>query len=303
VKAMKNSEQLMEIRSAEVGPTVLILAGVHGDEYEPMIAAAQLKAFIGNNLKKGIVRIMPIVNRSAFKIGARCGEDGLDLARICPGDVNGSISMQYAAMAAEEIQKCDYLIDLHTGGQLFDLYPLAGYMLHEDKTVLAKQRKMARAFGLPLIWGTDPLPEGRTLSVARDYQIPAIYVEFGGPGPVRAKVIDAYIQGCLNILRDLDMLDFIPKSRKRPKYVVEDSTPGGGYLQGKMAAPYDAVFEPTVQVGEQIKAGDRWGIIYDVDTLNPKDILADMDGIVLFIRSIPLVKKGESLGGILKINA
>src|SRR5690606_2627695 len=130
---------------------------------------------------------------------------GLDLARSCPGLLNDSPTNHYAALVSEHISQADFLIDLHTGGQLLDLFPLAGYMLHANKAVLDKQRMMAKAFGLPLVWGTDPAPEGRTLSVARDHQIPAIYAEFGGPGPVREEIIEAYAQGCLHILQELKM--------------------------------------------------------------------------------------------------
>lgn len=299
---MADTAGIWEIRSAEAGPRVLVLAGVHGDEYEPMIAASQLKSQIGSDLNRGSLTIIPIVNKSAFSIGARCGEDGLDLARNCPGDPEGSITLQHAASVAEHIKNADYLIDMHTGGQLFDLYPLAGYMLHENETVLEKQRQMAKAFGLPLIWGTDPLPEGRTLSIARDHHIPAIYVEFGGPGPIRNEVVSAYIQGCLNILSDLRMLDRESTCDSEAKYFVEDNTAGAGYLQGKMASPLDGIFEASVSVGEHIKNGDRWGIVYDAETLTAQDIFADTDGLVLFVRAIPRVKQGDSLGGILKIN-
>ena len=41
---------------------------------------------------------------------------------------------------------------------------------------------MARAFNLPLIWGTDASLEGRSLSVARDAAVPAIYAEYLGGG-------------------------------------------------------------------------------------------------------------------------
>jgi len=300
---MIDSGEIWEIDAAELGPRVLVLAGVHGDEYEPMIAAYQLKNLIGSNLKRGSLTIIPIVNKSAFSIGARCGEDGLDLARNCPGDSLGSITLQHAANVAEHIKNVDYLIDMHTGGQLFDLFPLAGYMLHQNETVLEKQRQMARAFGLPLIWGTDPFPEGRTLSIARDHNIPAIYVEFGGPGPIRKEIVGAYIQGCLNILSDMEMLDLSIKNTSRAKYFVEDDTEGAGYLQGKMASPRDGIFESSVSVGDHINEGDRWGVVYDAETLTAHDVFADSDGLVLFIRAIPKVKQGDSLGGILKINS
>lgn len=296
----KGDLQVVEINSDHEGPLVLIVAGVHGDEYEPILAAAGLPACIAGCLTKGRVRIISVVNRSAFLIGNRCGIDGLDLARSCPGQWDGSPTMHYAAQVSQQIMQADYLIDLHTGGQLFDLYPLTGYMLHPNQEVLDKQRQMAKAFGLPLVWGTDPAPEGRTLSIARDHQIPAIYVECGGPGPVRPATIEAYRQGCLNVLYDLDMME--GTARHRPKYFIEDQEPGAGYLQGKMLSPLEGIFVSAVAVGKEIKQGDLWGTVYDADELSPHEIHADTDGLVLYVRSFPKVKANESLGGILPLN-
>jgi len=76
------------------------------------------------------VTIVPIVNSTAVANGTRCGSDGLDLARVCPGNSQGSVTEMDAAKISALISQSDYLIDLHTGGKLFDIYPLAGYMLH-----------------------------------------------------------------------------------------------------------------------------------------------------------------------------
>src|SRR5699024_3297134 len=101
----------------------------------------------------------------------------------------------------------DYLIDMHTGGLLYDIYPMAGYMLHADPAVLEKQQQMAIASGLPLIWGTDSRPEGRTLSVARDQGIPAIYFEYGGGTGIREHVIATYKEACIRILARLGLFE------------------------------------------------------------------------------------------------
>ena len=55
---------------------------------------------------------------------------------------------------------------------LLAVLPLVGYGLHGDESVLEGQRQMARAFNLPVVWGTDASLEGRSLSVARDANPP-----------------------------------------------------------------------------------------------------------------------------------
>ena len=87
-----------------------------------------------------------------------------------------------AHVLSTAIRAADFLIDLHSGGIACHFYPTVGYCLHADREILAVQRRMARAFNMPVIWGTQARGEGRTLSVARDAGVPAIYAEWMGGG-------------------------------------------------------------------------------------------------------------------------
>ena len=290
------------IDSGYEGPSVLITAGVHGDEHEPIIAANNLIGILSKQLKKGKVTIVPIVNTTAVANGSRYGSDGLDLARACPGNSQGSVTEVDAAKISAIIVQSDYLIDMHTGGKLFDIYPLAGYMLHPDHNVLEQQRAMAMAFGLPIIWGTDHAPNGRTLSVARDHNIPAIYVEYGGGIAARDEIVHAYTIGCVGVLKKLAMIDTAQEIYSAPEHIVEDPTPQQGHLQAKMPSPAEGIFVPAVKLGQMIIAGDHWGVIHHLGTGNQTNIFADISGMVLFLRVDARVNVGESLGGILPIN-
>ncbi|HIL71562.1 MAG TPA: hypothetical protein EYG38_17150, partial [Verrucomicrobia bacterium] len=172
----------IEVVGKTEGPHLLITAGVHGDEFEGIEALHRLKGFILPEKICGSVTIVPVVNESAFALRNRCGADGLDLARTCPGKHDGSVTQRAAAALVQLIVTADLYMDLHSGGVAMEVYPLAGYMLVESNSVIEKQRRMAHAFGLPLIWGTYSKLEGRSLSVARDARVPAIYVEYLGGG-------------------------------------------------------------------------------------------------------------------------
>ena len=171
---------LKRIEGGAPGPRLLISAGVHGDEFEPMAAVRGLMQSVRGEGLRGRLTLVPVVNAAAYRRGERTAEDGLDLARVCPGRADGSVTQREAFALSELIRDADYYIDLHTGGKAFTLSPLAGYMLHQDTQILEQHRRMARAFNLPLIWGTNPNLDGRSLSVARDARVPAIYVEHGG---------------------------------------------------------------------------------------------------------------------------
>lgn len=288
--------------SGAPGPHVLITAGVHGDELEPIIAVRQLCEHTPLSLTKGKITLVPIVNESAYKLRERCGSDGLDLARTCPGNSQGSITEKVAFEVSEFIQQADYYVDLHTGGRIFDIFPLAGYMLHDSSKVLSVQREMARAFGFPVIWGTDNRAEGRTLSVARDAHVPAIYVEYGGPDPISAKIVKAYVEGCLRVLSFLGIVsgETVDESN-RSLYWVEDNRLNNGHLQTKTPAPAEGIFFPAVQVGSSVRKGDLWGVIQDPSTSRQVVVNSEADGLVLFTRVRGPVKVSESLGGLLPI--
>src|SRR5262245_54583702 len=98
------------------GPRLLITGGVRGDEFEPMAAIRLLTALFDSGHRavagfRGSVTLIPIVNEAAFLRGHRCGPDGQDLARTCPGRPDGSITEQTAWALSESIRAADYYID------------------------------------------------------------------------------------------------------------------------------------------------------------------------------------------------
>lgn len=284
------------------GPHLLITAGVHGDECEPMEAVRQLyRRFLGaNKLLRGRVTLVPIVNEPAFRLRRRAAEDSLDLARTCPGRDDGSTTECIAAALSRLIRSADYYIDLHTGGALFDISPLAGYVLHADPAVLDRQRQMAETFNLPIVWGTSAKLNGRSLSVARDAGVPAIYAEYGGGG-WNSGAVAAYEAGCLNVAGWLNMIDH-SGGASRVRYVVEDNRQQSGHLQIQHPAPADGIFQPKVSLGQVVRRGQPLGVVTDIWGERPLEVPAAEDGIVLFLRVAPAVATGDSLGGLLPIS-
>lgn len=282
------------------GPHLLITGGVHGDEFEPMAAARRLLTKLQPSELYGRVTVVPVVNEAAFRRGQRTAEDGLDLARTCPGRADGSITERVAHALTELIRSADYYIDLHTGGTRLRVLPLTGYTLHPNASVLETQRRMARAFGLPVIWGTDPNLQGRSLSVARDSNVPAIYAEYHGGGGCDSAGIAAYVQGCLNVLVELGMITGAVPSPGTPPLVVEDSRPSSGHMQINLPAPFEGFFEPAVDLGQRVAAGEHFGTVVDALGDRRETVHAPHAGIVLVLHTFARVDAGESLGVVLE---
>jgi predicted deacylase len=282
------------------GPHLLIVAGVHGDEWEPMVAVRSIMDGIRPEDLSGRLTLIPIVNEPAYRRGQRAGDDGLDLARTCPGRSDGSETERIAFELCELMRGADYLIDLHTGGVQLRLWPLVGYMLHPDARVLDQQRRMAHAFNLPFVWGTDPSLNGRTLSAARDLGIPAIYAEYLGSAPFCDAAVAAYIQGCRNVMTALGMLPgTLPASEVR--FVCEDPSPGSGYLQVCHPAPSAGLFRPLVELGSRVEVGEPIGSFIADGNESQVTIHADRSGRIISLRGIARVQAGDGLAVVVDV--
>jgi predicted deacylase len=281
-------------------PHVLITGGVHGDEFEPMTAIRRLGALLAGREMKGRATLVPVVNDAAFRLGRRTAEDGLDLARTCPGRADGSVTERAAHELSALIRDADAYIDLHTGGLALQVFPLAGYMLHRDVSVLDRQRRMARLFGLPIVWGTDPSLDGRSLSTARDANVPAIYAEYLGGGGLNPLGVAAYVRGCLNILVDLGVVAGEIELLPSEPLIVEDARPGAGHMQVRHPSPCEGLFEPSVSLGDRVGAGEPIGAVADNLGRNVAPVVADASGIVLVLRTFARVSRGDSLGVVLE---
>ncbi|GIT29851.1 MAG: hypothetical protein Ct9H300mP1_18970 [Planctomycetaceae bacterium] len=108
--------QRIEITGTSDGPHLLITGGVHGDEFESMASIRRLAGAVNAEDLSGTLTLVPVVNEAAFLNGNRTAEDGLDLARVCPGDPEGSVTLRTAVSLSALIASADYYIDLHSGG-------------------------------------------------------------------------------------------------------------------------------------------------------------------------------------------
>jgi predicted deacylase len=294
------SLQTIDVEGATPGPHLLVTGGVHGDEYEPMSACRRLARELESRSLSGRVTLIPCVNEAAFVRGARTAEDGLDLARVCPGRPDGTITEQTAHSLSERIRTADYYIDLHTGGIAYRLSPLAGYTLHPDPEILAAQRRMARAFNLPIVWGTSPHLDGRSLSVARDAGVPAIYAEYEGGSQCCPAGVEAYVAGCLNVMAEFGMLPARVPPPSRVRHIVEDERPNAGFLQLGHPSPMDGQFATLVELDQRVRRGDPIGTVTDILGNRTETVAAVCDGLVLMLRALPRVAAGDGLAMILE---
>ncbi len=194
---------LMTVIGADDGPTLLVLAGVHGDEYEGIAAIPQVFSATEPQDLRGRLVMVPVCNMPAYETAQRSSPiDGLNLARVFPGDVAGATTRQIAFWLCEKLlSKADFLLDLHTGGMACELPTLIGYA-HDDGELGRASLAAAEAFGAPVMWGHPlPMPPGRSLSVATDLGIPSLYTEAPGGGGCDPDIVACFRAGVFNLMK------------------------------------------------------------------------------------------------------
>ncbi|MFT4600810.1 MAG: putative deacylase [Arenicella sp.] len=162
-------------RSANDGPTFLVLGGVHGDEVngiEIVKRAEQQKMYA--DLKCGTVISIPLLNVYGFINFERGLPDGKDVNRSFPGRKNGSLASRVAKTLTEHIlPHVDFAIDFHTGGSAIYNYPQSR-VFRDDKDSI----ELAHMFGMPhLIKGG--LISKSLRKTAHNMKIPMIVFEGG----------------------------------------------------------------------------------------------------------------------------
>jgi len=275
--------ELFECVGDRLGPSVLVTAGVHGDEYEGPAAVAATARELSPQTVRGTVRLIPIANPLAFQGGTRTSPvDGLNLARVFPGREDGQPTERLAHFLFREFAvKADYLIDLHSGGVEYEFLPVAGFYGLARPDNLSFQA--ARAMGLPALWQLPETTGVLSREATRAGKV-AIGAEYLGAGRLSEDGALAYARGlrrCFELWRVLDSsaTELLPE----PKVFADDW----------LLAEATGVFRTSRKLGETVLAGDELAIIASSRGEVLARITAPHGGVVLGLRSKAYVAQGS----------
>jgi predicted deacylase len=111
--------------------------------------------------------------------------------------------------------------------------------------------------------------------------------------------VTAYVDGCLNVLGELGMINR-DRASPRVQYVVEDTRAGSGRLQVGYPAPNAGFFEPAVELGAMVSPGTLLGHVFDPLGDDAYPISSEQSGMVLGLRIFPRVLPGDALAVVLE---
>ena len=268
-------------RSINPGPTLLILAGMHGDEINGIEIVRRL--ITRDDVKKplvGSIIAIPVINIISFLSGTRDLPDGRDLNRCFPGKKRGSLGSRIAHdLMNEIIPQIDFGVDFHTGGAKVNNYPqLRCVFSNKINLDLGKKFSPALILNAPFRDNTlrkEAAKKGKSILV----------FEGGESSRFDYLSINEGMKGCLRMMKHLKMINLdLPEN---PTVLLGKST--------WVRARSSGLFHTSKTNGSAILKGETIGMICDPYGEHQEKLVAPHDGYIIGMNNQPVVNQGDAL--------
>ena len=269
------------IHAEKPGPTLLLSAGMHGEETNGIeIVRKVLSRDEVRRLKCGTLVAIPVINIVSFLYGSRDLPDGRDLNRCFPGSRNGSLGARIAYDLMKHILPIiDFGVDFHTGGAKINNYPqLRCVFDFPDNVALAEK------FSPPLIIDSH-YREGTFRHEAAKKNKPILVFEGGESMRFDYLAINEGLNGCLRLMQGFGMIDAELPDNASVK--IKKST--------WMRAPSSGLFHMNANNGAYVMKGDLLGVICNPFGEVEEKLVSGADGYIVGINNQPVVNEGDAL--------
>jgi len=269
------------IRAEADGPHLFVTAAIHGDELCGTGIIHELLYSDNLDITAGTLILIPVVNVFGFESHDRYLPDRRDLNRQFPGSPGGSLANRVAHTLMEQIvRQCDWGIDLHSASQ-----PRTNHPNVRGKLSDARVRRLAEVFGCELVV-EGAGPAGSLRREACKVGCATILLEAGEPLKVEQDMLEVGAQGIRNALIGLGMS---PGEPVRPPFQVRVRKTT--WVRAKVGG----ILRFHIRPGDLVEAGQPIATNYAIFGKDPSVLASPVDGIVLGITTIPLVKPGEPI--------
>jgi len=290
------------IHGARPGPVLAVASGAHGSEYASIIAVEMLIDAVKPDAVAGTLILLPIINVPSFERSTPHVNptDNKSMNRFYPGDPNGTQTDRASYLITKEVvDQCDHLIDLHGGDLDENLRPYSYWTVTGNQKQDDFSRAMVLAFGLDHIIISADRPKDPKASrflenTASTRGKPSFTAEAGRSGPVEIGDAAKLSAGVRNVMAHLKMGGTIAAPVRNPVWVEKIVS---------LTADRDGMFHPTVDRDARVAKGAKVGVVTDYVNRPLQDVIAPEAGIIMFIRAVPSLKKGDTLAsiGIVKV--
>ena len=201
-------------------------------------------------------------------------EDGKNLNREFPGDVNGTLSQKTAWLLSQHFfPLADFYVDMHSGDIHEELHPYVYYPGLPNNEISEKSREVAKILDMEFM--IRSMATTGAYNCAAISGIPSLLIERGGAGLCLREDIEAYKNDVRNILRKLGMFSRpVQPRRHSPRDVVDiiylESMETGCWLH-------------HIHSGDYVEKGQELGRMVNVFGETITSYYAEQDGVILYI--------------------
>lgn len=297
-------DEVLEIKRNRILPDtpmdsmkrISIVTGIHGDELEGQYVCFELQRRIEQNKEclTGIVDIYPAMNPLGIdSITRGIPAFDLDMNRLFPGDIDGSMLEYVVARIMEDVAGSDCVLDIHASNiYLTEIPQIRINELHQDILV-----PMAEAANVDFIWihGASTVLESTFAYSLNHIGTPVLVVEMGVGMRITRTYGDQMVDGIFHLMKKMGIWNGEVKSVRKP--IISRKPEDVCYLNASVGG----VFIPNVEHGAKLKKDEIIGQI--VDPLCGKvldEVRTPEDGMLFTIRDYPVVVEGSLMGRLLK---
>ena len=272
---------LVVVRGEQRGPTLCLVAGIHGDELNGIEIVRRVLEAVQPGDLRGTLIGAPIVNLFGFWNHSRYLPDRRDLNRHFPGRAQGSTASRIAYRFWQEVVRhCTHLIDFHTGSlHRSNMAQVRGDLSHEEVAALAL------AFGERVVVHNPGLKHTLRAQAVKA-GIPAILYEAGEPMRFQKEHISKGVLGVRRVMHHLGMQrGAVPRGPKSQVFLETH------WIRAKQGG----IVELTPSLGDRIEKGDTIGVVTD-PLRNAKGVVTSPHGGVVIGKVLsPTVLPGLAL--------
>ena len=282
------------IHGARPGPILALTAGVHGQEYTPVIALQRVLKSLDAKSLTGTVVLVHVANMPSYLARTiyYAPADGKNLNRVFPGRADGTLSERVAfAITRDVIEQATHVIDLHCGDGNESLRPYTYWITTGAPAVAEAGKQMALAFGFDRIVVDRERPLDRAASIylsntAVTRGKPALTIESGGLARTDEESIAAIERGVAGVMRHLGMRPDGPPPAAQPILLERSEVLRSGAT---------GIFYPAVERGQTVPQGALIGRVTDFHGKAIEEIKAPFAGEILYVIGTPAISKGEPI--------
>jgi hypothetical protein len=286
------------IRNGE-GPSIVLMAGNHGDEYEGELTLLKLIRLIEAGDIRGAITILPAANLPAVMAAKRCSPfDNGNLNRVFPGNPAGQPTQRIAHFIEHEVfARHEVVLDIHSGGTSMDHLVCSLMEISHDAKRDERALALLKAMRLPYgIIADNGLDSPTSMAAAKRTGCIGLSGEFGGGATVTPRTMA--LTGCAvdNLLLTLGITN--------RRYVSKDDSAGSEtrvITQGSQSlfvyAEREGWFEPAVDIGDTVTKEQIAGWLHDLERPleAPQELRFRDSGIVLSRRLHTHSQAGDTL--------